>query len=144
MLGGQARICIQVPIVELHASAHIRRKSPYLTALKTRPITLAFSIGSCKSLTWCFPVRRDWTDWNGVNVELSCDLALGAWTEGELSELAAAEMARKCHSPARGLALICFLSSTWGRADQRTSHDSNESGAFCFAANLGPGGAKSI
>ena len=25
------------------------------------------------------------------------------------------------------------LSSTWGRADQQTSHDSIESGAFCFA-----------
>ena len=26
-----------------------------------------------------------------------------------------------------------FLSSTWGRADQQTSRDSFESGAFCFA-----------
>ena len=28
------------------------------------------------------------------------------------------------------------LSSTWGRADQLTFHDSTESGAFCFAPRL--------
>jgi hypothetical protein len=42
-------------------------------------------------------------------------------------------MARKSHirQPLRGI--ILFSSSTWGRADQHTSQDSNESGAFCFA-----------
>ena len=29
------------------------------------------------------------------------------------------------------------MSSTWGRADQHTSRDSNESGAFCFARKNG-------
>jgi hypothetical protein len=36
------------------------------------------------------------------------------------------------HLPACGLHLSSFLSSTWGRADQQASHDSHESGAFCF------------
>ena len=28
--------------------------------------------------------------------------------------------------------LFSLLSSTWGRADRQASHDSTESGAFCF------------
>ena len=35
------------------------------------------------------------------------------------------------------------LSSTWGRADQQTSHDSNESGAFCFARDFLPRSTRS-
>jgi hypothetical protein len=42
-------------------------------------------------------------------------------------------MARTSHLPSSGLVVISYLSSTWGRADQQTSHDSIESGAFCFA-----------
>src|ERR1700722_19159582 len=41
--------------------------------------------------------------------------------------------ARTSHLPSSGLVVISYLSSTWGRADQQTSHDSIESGAFCFA-----------
>jgi hypothetical protein len=37
------------------------------------------------------------------------------------------------HLPVSGASVELFLSSTWGRADQQTSHDSLESGAFCFA-----------
>jgi hypothetical protein len=33
-------------------------------------------------------------------------------------------MARQCHLPVRWPRLVLFLSSTWGRADQHTSHDS--------------------
>src|ERR1700678_2232835 len=44
-------------------------------------------------------------------------------------------MARECHLPNSSLPLLSYLSSTWGRADQHTSQDSIESGAFCFAAN---------
>src|SRR5208282_337222 len=42
-------------------------------------------------------------------------------------------IARASHLRFHGCGLISFLSSTWGRADQQASHDSNESGAFCFA-----------
>jgi hypothetical protein len=42
-------------------------------------------------------------------------------------------MARTSHLPSSALVVISYLSSTWGRADQQTSHDSIESGAFCFA-----------
>jgi hypothetical protein len=37
------------------------------------------------------------------------------------------------HSPIYASGLVFRLNSTWGRADRHTSHDSNESGAFCFA-----------
>jgi hypothetical protein len=46
------------------------------------------------------------------------------------------DMARTSHLPILAVAVVSFLSSTWGRADQQTSHDSNESGAFCFARNF--------
>jgi hypothetical protein len=45
-------------------------------------------------------------------------------------------MARTSHLPICGFRLLFLLSSTWGRADRHTSHDSKESGAFCFAGYL--------
>jgi hypothetical protein len=45
-------------------------------------------------------------------------------------------MARACHLPQIGDSLVSQLSSTWGRADQQASHDSNESGAFCFVVDF--------
>src|SRR5579871_61936 len=42
-------------------------------------------------------------------------------------------MALSSHLPPRGRELELSSSSTWGRADQQTSRDSYESGAFCFA-----------
>src|SRR5436305_1537474 len=47
-------------------------------------------------------------------------------------------MARGGHLPPGGSELELSSSSTWGRADQQTSHDSNESGAFCFALKTPP------
>ncbi len=42
-------------------------------------------------------------------------------------------MALSSHLPPWGAELELSSSSTWGRADQQTSRDSYESGAFCFA-----------
>ena len=42
------------------------------------------------------------------------------------------DMALKGHLRLPALSLFSFLSSTWGRADQRASRDSSESGTFCF------------
>src|ERR1700689_2680615 len=49
-----ATICIQVPMLEVQAPTHIRRKSRYWNALKTRPITLSFLLRLCRSLTCDF------------------------------------------------------------------------------------------
>src|SRR5450432_1616509 len=45
-------------------------------------------------------------------------------------------MARGGHLPLWASRIESYVSSTWGRADQQTSHGSNEPGAFCFARYL--------
>jgi hypothetical protein len=48
-------------------------------------------------------------------------------------------LARACHLLKTRPVLCSFLSSTWGRADQQTSHDSNRVRDVLFCAGLLPG-----
>src|SRR5579863_28627 len=43
-------------------------------------------------------------------------------------------MARRSHLPVCSLRLLSLLSSTWGRADQQASHDSNRVWGVLFCA----------